>query len=215
MTGTTTISSIKRIDYNKRNQHSLTIRYSESKCSSITPLDRKQIFAQWTYYHQLVFCMGSAIHTLYHWDVSFMNVWRHLDSAGPHLTINKGNKFRVTAKNFSCFMSGLWKSNQIQSFKIRSRMYSSCLLCPFLSYLSWFYREQKIKKANQFRWDWEIAKSILIWKRTAAFIIIIIMKCCEHVFPWLSLSIRLYRPSHSVGPLDYILCLYRAVVDKL
>ena len=38
--------------------------------------------------------------------------------------------------------------------------------------------------------------------------------CCEHEFPWLSLSIRLYRLSHSAGPLDYVLRLYSAVVDK-
>ena len=30
----------------------------------------------------------------------------------------------------------------------------------------------------------------------------------------LHLSIRVYCPSHWVGPPDYILCLYRAVVDR-
>ena len=44
--------------------------------------------------------------------------------------------------------------------------------------------------------------------------IIIIMSCREHGFPWLSLAIRLYRPSHSAGPLEYILCLYRAVEES-
>ena len=42
-----------------------------------------------------------------------------------------------------------------------------------------------------------------------------IMSCHEHRFPWLSLSICLYRPSHSAGPLDNILCLYRAIIDRL
>ena len=30
----------------------------------------------------------------------------------------------------------------------------------------------------------------------------------------ISLVIRLYRPSHSAGPLDNTLCLYRAIVDR-
>ena len=33
-------------------------------------------------------------------------------------------------------------------------------------------------------------------------------------FPWLSLTIRPYHPSLLVGFLDYIFCLYRAVVGK-
>ena len=46
------------------------------------------------------------------------------------------------------------------------------------------------------------------------YIIIIIMSSHECRFFRLSLAIRLYRPSHSAGPLDNILCLYRAVLDK-
>ena len=34
------------------------------------------------------------------------------------------------------------------------------------------------------------------------------------IFMIYSLAIRLHHPSHSAGPLDYILCLHRAVVDK-
>ena len=45
-------------------------------------------------------------------------------------------------------------------------------------------------------------------------IIIIIMSVREHRFPWLSLTICLYRPLHSAGPLDYIMYQYRAVVYK-
>ena len=44
--------------------------------------------------------------------------------------------------------------------------------------------------------------------------IIIIMSCCWHGFPWVSLAIHSYLPSFSVGLLDYILCPYNAVVDK-
>ena len=44
--------------------------------------------------------------------------------------------------------------------------------------------------------------------------VFIIMSCHEHGFPGLSLSIRLYHPSHSAGPPDYILCPYRAVLEK-
>ena len=33
-------------------------------------------------------------------------------------------------------------------------------------------------------------------------------------FPWLPLSIRLYRPSFSAGPQDQIVCLYRAIVVR-
>ena len=44
--------------------------------------------------------------------------------------------------------------------------------------------------------------------------IIIIMSCHYHRFPWLSFAIRHYYPLHSAGPLFYILCLNRAVVDK-
>ena len=40
------------------------------------------------------------------------------------------------------------------------------------------------------------------------------MSCREDGFPWLFLTIRIYRPSNSASPLDYILSLYRAVVDK-
>ena len=45
---------------------------------------------------------------------------------------------------------------------------------------------------------------------------IIIMSGHEHRFPWLSLSLAIHL-SHLLplaGPLDNILCLYRAVVDK-
>ena len=40
------------------------------------------------------------------------------------------------------------------------------------------------------------------------------MSCREHGFSWLSLSIRLYHPSHSAGPLDYIQCPYRAGIGR-
>ena len=54
-------------------------------------------------------------------------------------------------------------------------------------------------------------------------IIIIIMSCREHGFPWFSLClslslplpVRLYLPSHSVSLSNYILCLFRAVIDKI
>ena len=46
------------------------------------------------------------------------------------------------------------------------------------------------------------------------YIIITTMSYCEHRFPWLSLLIRLYHPSHSADPPEYILCLYKAVVDR-
>ena len=44
----------------------------------------------------------------------------------------------------------------------------------------------------------------------------IIMSRWKHGFPWLSLSlaIRLYLPSLPTGLQDYILCPYRAIVDK-
>ena len=45
-------------------------------------------------------------------------------------------------------------------------------------------------------------------------IIIIIILCCLHGFPWLSLTIHLSHSSLPTGFLDYIQCLYRAVVDK-
>ena len=48
--------------------------------------------------------------------------------------------------------------------------------------------------------------------------IYIYISCCalchEHGFTWLCLFIRLYRPSHLAYPLDYILCLLGAVVDR-
>ena len=52
-------------------------------------------------------------------------------------------------------------------------------------------------------------------------IIIIIMSCYKHGIPWLSLplsvslsrAIRLYLPPLPTGPLDYIMCPYRAVVN--
>ena len=56
--------------------------------------------------------------------------------------------------------------------------------------------------------DWGLTEVIII------IIIIIIMSCRTHGFPWLSLSICLYRPSHSAGHLDYIPCLHRDVVDS-
>ena len=36
----------------------------------------------------------------------------------------------------------------------------------------------------------------------------------HHVMPLAQISLTLPRPSHLTGPLDFILCLYRAVVDK-
>ena len=46
-------------------------------------------------------------------------------------------------------------------------------------------------------------------------IIIIIMKsCCEHEFPWLSLSIHPYNPLRLVGSSDNIRCLHKAVMRK-
>ena len=33
-------------------------------------------------------------------------------------------------------------------------------------------------------------------------------------FYFLSLAIRLYQPSFPAGPLDYILCSYRTIVDR-
>ena len=39
------------------------------------------------------------------------------------------------------------------------------------------------------------------------------MSCCWHGFPELSLATRLYRPLLPAGLPDYILCLYRTVVD--
>ena len=38
--------------------------------------------------------------------------------------------------------------------------------------------------------------------------------CHEHGFKWLSLSICLYHPSHSAGPPESILCLYRTVIGR-
>ena len=38
--------------------------------------------------------------------------------------------------------------------------------------------------------------------------------CCKHRFLWLSLTISLWRPLLPTGPLDYILCPYRAILDK-
>ena len=40
------------------------------------------------------------------------------------------------------------------------------------------------------------------------------MSCCQHGFLWHSHAICLYHPYVPAGLLDYILCLYRAVVDK-
>ena len=41
-----------------------------------------------------------------------------------------------------------------------------------------------------------------------------IMSRCSHRFPWLSLAICFYHPLLPAGLPDYILCPYRAVVDK-
>ena len=38
--------------------------------------------------------------------------------------------------------------------------------------------------------------------------------CREHRFPGISLAIRLYHPSHSARPQDYILCLYSGVAEN-
>ena len=40
------------------------------------------------------------------------------------------------------------------------------------------------------------------------------ISCCQHGFPWLSLAIRLYHPLLLAGLLDCILCPCRAVGDK-
>ena len=40
------------------------------------------------------------------------------------------------------------------------------------------------------------------------------MLCCQHIFPWLSLTIRPYHLSLPVGLLNYTLCSYWVVVDK-
>ena len=45
-------------------------------------------------------------------------------------------------------------------------------------------------------------------------IIMIIKSNCWHGFPWPSLAIHPYRPSLQAGLLDYILCLYWAIVCK-
>ena len=44
--------------------------------------------------------------------------------------------------------------------------------------------------------------------------IIIMMLCSQYGFPWLSLAFRPYYPSLPPGPLESILCLYRALVGK-
>ena len=53
--------------------------------------------------------------------------------------------------------------------------------------------------------------SFLVYNKS---IIIIIKSSCWLRFPWLSLAIRLYHPSLTAGSYDYIMCLYRAVVDR-
>ena len=56
--------------------------------------------------------------------------------------------------------------------------------------------------------------SFIIFNPGKIMIITIIMSGHEHRFPRHSLAIFLYCPSHSAGHLDYIRCLFKAVVDR-
>ena len=61
---------------------------------------------------------------------------------------------------------------------------------------------------------WHVNHSRLFNAKFLLILIIIVISRREHGFPWFSSSIRLYRSLHSASPLDYITCLYRAVVDR-
>ena len=79
----------------------------------------------------------------------------------------------------------------------------------------WQERVREIRAGSvTWWWWWWCMYYIYMICNIYIIILIIIMSCREHGLPGLSLSIRLYCPSHSAGPLDYILYLYRAVVDR-
>ena len=161
-------------------------------------------------------------------------------SWGRHIytCLNCTLQFKVIGKSFFHADLFFWMTHEalyLPGFNPRSRhtkdfqkryLIPPCLTLGNISYISrvkWSNPGKGVAPSSTPRWS--ILILIVILMKVLSFlnngyfryfenIIIIMMSCCLHGFPWLSLAIRPYHPSLLSSPQRYILYPYRGVVDK-